>query len=203
MQLVTFSFILKLSYNWSVIICTQITVGPGVSQWYSADLQIEWSMVHVSAGTESFSLHQRVQTGSGTHLVSYPMGTSVSFPGAKAAGAWNRPLTSTWFRGRECVELYLHSSNMLLWRRAQLKSSGITLPSPLHRSLCSHLCSLTARNTGFVDSNSALGIDVHIQTLFFTVLYWPAEVNALAYDGPMFRSQCHKVKVELSLCFFL
>jgi len=29
------------------------------------------------------------------HLVSYPMGTRVYFPGGKAAGAWGWPLTST------------------------------------------------------------------------------------------------------------
>jgi diadenosine tetraphosphate (Ap4A) HIT family hydrolase len=37
------------------------------------------------AGTWNFSLHQRVQNGSGAHPASYPMGTRVSFPGGKAA----------------------------------------------------------------------------------------------------------------------
>jgi hypothetical protein len=36
-----------------------------------------------------FSLQPRVQTGFGGHQVPYPMGTEVSFPGGKAAGAWN------------------------------------------------------------------------------------------------------------------
>jgi hypothetical protein len=34
-----------------------------------------------------FSLHHRVQDGSGAQLVSYPMGTRGSFPGGKAVGA--------------------------------------------------------------------------------------------------------------------
>jgi hypothetical protein len=33
------------------------------------------------------SLHHRVQTCSGAHPASYPMGTRCSFPGSKAAGA--------------------------------------------------------------------------------------------------------------------
>jgi hypothetical protein len=35
----------------------------------------------------SFSLHHRVQTGSGVQPASYPMGTRGSFPGGKAGGA--------------------------------------------------------------------------------------------------------------------
>jgi hypothetical protein len=33
-----------------------------------------------------FSLYHRVQTGSGVHPTSYPMGTRGSFPGDKAGG---------------------------------------------------------------------------------------------------------------------
>jgi hypothetical protein len=35
----------------------------------------------------NFSLHHRVQNGSGPHPASYPMGTGGSFPGDKAVGA--------------------------------------------------------------------------------------------------------------------
>jgi hypothetical protein len=35
----------------------------------------------------NLSLHHRVQTGSGAHPASYPMGTGISFPGGKAAEA--------------------------------------------------------------------------------------------------------------------
>jgi hypothetical protein len=47
-----------------------------------------------SSSSGNFSLHHRVQTGSGAHPASYPMGTRDSFPGGKAAGAWSWPLTS-------------------------------------------------------------------------------------------------------------
>jgi hypothetical protein len=45
------------------------------------------SRVRFPAGAENFSLHHRVQNGSGAHPASYSMGTTVSFPGGKAAGA--------------------------------------------------------------------------------------------------------------------
>jgi hypothetical protein len=45
-------------------------------------------------GAGNFSLHHRVQTGSGAHPASNPMGTGGSFPGGKAAGVWSWPLTS-------------------------------------------------------------------------------------------------------------
>jgi hypothetical protein len=41
------------------------------------------------AGTENFSLHHRIQNGSGAHPASYPVGIRVSFPGGKAAGSWS------------------------------------------------------------------------------------------------------------------
>jgi hypothetical protein len=49
----------------------------------------------VPAGAGNFSLHHGVQTGSGAHPDSYPMGTRYFLPGGKAAGAWSWPLTST------------------------------------------------------------------------------------------------------------
>jgi hypothetical protein len=45
------------------------------------------SVVRVPAGAGNLSLHHRVQTGSGAHPASYPMGTRGSFPRGKAAGA--------------------------------------------------------------------------------------------------------------------
>jgi hypothetical protein len=50
------------------------------------------SRVRFSAGAGNFSLHHRIQNGSGAHPASYPMGTGDS--GGKAAGAWSWPLTS-------------------------------------------------------------------------------------------------------------
>jgi hypothetical protein len=43
------------------------------------------SGVRFPAGAGNFSLHHRVRTGSGAHPASYPMGTTGSFPGGKAA----------------------------------------------------------------------------------------------------------------------
>jgi hypothetical protein len=45
------------------------------------------SRVRFPAGARNFSLHHRVQSGSGAHPASYPMGTRGSFPWGKAAGA--------------------------------------------------------------------------------------------------------------------
>jgi hypothetical protein len=45
------------------------------------------SRVRFPAGAGNFSLHHRVQNGSGAHPTSHPVGTRVYFPGGKAAGA--------------------------------------------------------------------------------------------------------------------
>jgi hypothetical protein len=47
------------------------------------------SRVQFPKGAGNFSLHYRVQNGSGAHRASYPMGARGSFPGCKEAGAWN------------------------------------------------------------------------------------------------------------------
>jgi hypothetical protein len=57
-------------------------------------LEDRGSRVRFPAGAGNFSLHHRVQNGSGAHPASYPMGNGGSFPGGKAAGAWSWPLTS-------------------------------------------------------------------------------------------------------------
>jgi hypothetical protein len=41
------------------------------------------SRVRLPAGAGNISLHHRVQTGSGSHPSSYPMGARGSFPGVK------------------------------------------------------------------------------------------------------------------------
>jgi hypothetical protein len=43
--------------------------------------------VRFPAGAGNFSLHHRVQNGSGAHPASYPVGIRGSFSGSKAAGA--------------------------------------------------------------------------------------------------------------------
>jgi hypothetical protein len=51
------------------------------------------SRVRFPAGGGNFSLHHPVQNGSEAHPASYPIGTTGSFPGSKAAGAWSWPVT--------------------------------------------------------------------------------------------------------------
>jgi hypothetical protein len=53
----------------------------------SDGLDVRGSRVRLPAGAGNFSLHHRVQNGSGVHPASYPMGTRDSFPGSKAAGS--------------------------------------------------------------------------------------------------------------------
>jgi hypothetical protein len=59
----------------------------------------------VPAGAGNFSLHHSVQTASGAHPASYPMGTRCSFPGVKWPGreADHSPPSSA--EVKECVEL--------------------------------------------------------------------------------------------------
>jgi hypothetical protein len=59
----------------------------GIAQRYSANLRAGWSGVRVPVEAGNFPLHHRIQTGSGAHPASYPMGTRGSFLGGKAAGA--------------------------------------------------------------------------------------------------------------------
>jgi hypothetical protein len=51
--------------------------GAGIAQWYRAGMM----GVRVPAGAGNFTLHRRVQTGSGAHATSYTMGTRGCFPG--------------------------------------------------------------------------------------------------------------------------
>jgi hypothetical protein len=78
------------------------------------------SRVRFLAGTGNFSLHHRVQNGSGAHPACYPMRTRGCFPGGKAAGAWSWPVPSS-AEVKEWVELYLHFPSTPSWRGAQLK----------------------------------------------------------------------------------
>jgi hypothetical protein len=50
-------------------------------------LDVRGSRFRFPAGAGNFSLHHRVQNGSGAHPASYPTGTRGSFLGGKAAGA--------------------------------------------------------------------------------------------------------------------
>jgi hypothetical protein len=77
------------------------------------------SRVRFPAGAGNFSLHHRVQNGSGAHPASYPMGTRCYSLGVKRPGreADHSPPPST--DVKEWVDLYLHFSNTPSWRGAQ------------------------------------------------------------------------------------
>jgi hypothetical protein len=57
----------------------------GIALGYGLDVCS--SRVGLPEGAGNFSLHHRVQNGSGAHPASYPMGIRGSFSGGKAAGA--------------------------------------------------------------------------------------------------------------------
>jgi hypothetical protein len=67
--------------NWSRDSSVGVVTGYGLDN--------RGSGVRFPAEAENFSLHHRVQNCSGTHPVSYPMGTWGSFPGGKATGVWS------------------------------------------------------------------------------------------------------------------
>jgi hypothetical protein len=100
---------------------------PGMVMWCimiktnsKSKFKVEVLGVRVSAGAGNFSLHHRVQTGSGIHPPSYPMGTRGSFPGVKRP--WRESLhsppcsadvTKAW--------CYTSTPNTPLWRGDDLK----------------------------------------------------------------------------------
>jgi hypothetical protein len=101
------------------------------------DLDDRGSRVRFPAGAGKFSLHHRVQNGSGAHPASYPMGTRGFSLGVKRPGreADHSPPSSA--EVKECAELYLHFPNTSSWRGAQIKkNTGTTSPLHFKFSLC-------------------------------------------------------------------
>jgi len=77
------------------------------------------SRVRFRAGAGNFSLHHRVQNGSGVRPASYPTGAfslGVKQPGREAD---HSPQSSAEVEG--CVEIYLHSPNTPSWPGVQLQ----------------------------------------------------------------------------------
>jgi hypothetical protein len=76
------------------------------------------SRVRFSAGTGNFSLHHRVQNGSGAHPAPYPVVPGALSLGVKRPGreADHSPPSSV--EVKECVELYLQFPNTPSWRGA-------------------------------------------------------------------------------------
>jgi hypothetical protein len=81
---------------WYIIIIIIIIIkshdsSVGIALGYGLDDR--GSRVRFPVGVGNFSLHHRVQNGSGAHRASCPMDTMGSFPGVKSDGAWSWPLT--------------------------------------------------------------------------------------------------------------
>jgi hypothetical protein len=71
-------------------------------------LEDRGSRVRFPAGAGNFSLHHRIQNGSGAHPASNPMGNGGSFPGVKWLGREADHSPPSRDVVKECVELYLH-----------------------------------------------------------------------------------------------
>jgi hypothetical protein len=74
----------KARMNWDSSVC--IAADYGLDDWMIG--------VWFLAGVWNFSLRHCVQTGSGAHPASCPMGIGGFFSGGKATGVWSWPLTS-------------------------------------------------------------------------------------------------------------
>jgi hypothetical protein len=98
-----------------------------IAQWYSAGLRARWSRIRVPARVGNFSLHHRVQTGSGAHTASYPVGTTGSFAGVKRPGRKPDYSLPSSTEVKEWVELYIHSSNTPSCRGAYLSTETTLL----------------------------------------------------------------------------
>jgi hypothetical protein len=79
----------------------------GIATGYGLDDR--GSRFRFPAGAGNFSLHHRVQNGSGAHPASYSVGTRGSFPGVKRPGReadYSHPSSA---EAKEWMEPYLHS----------------------------------------------------------------------------------------------
>jgi hypothetical protein len=71
----------RLRYPRSVYVAVVL-----INKFYLSGLDDRGSRVRFPAGAGNFFLPHRDQKGSGAHPTSYPIGTTGSFPGGKAAG---------------------------------------------------------------------------------------------------------------------
>jgi hypothetical protein len=91
------------------------------------------SRVRFPAEAGNFSLHHRVQNGSGAHPASYPMGTRSSFPWGKAAEAWSWPLISIQCRGQRMSKAIPPLPQYAFMAWCLVKAQGHLYLYPSHR----------------------------------------------------------------------
>jgi hypothetical protein len=84
LQLLTNTCYLRVSAKWKNL--TSFGILNLIAQWYSAGLRAGLPEFRDQAGAGNFPLCHRVQTGSGAHPASYPVGTRGSFPSGKWPG---------------------------------------------------------------------------------------------------------------------
>jgi hypothetical protein len=113
----------------------------GIAQWYRSGSRAGWSRVRVPGGAGNFPLHHRVQTGSGAHQASYPMGTGDSFPGGKAVGGKGDHSPPSTAEVKECVELYLHSQYVFKAWCLVKHRDNFTFYHLTYKNTC-HICML-------------------------------------------------------------
>jgi hypothetical protein len=85
------------------------------------ELDDRGSRVRFPAGAGNFSLHHRVQNGSGAHPASYPVGIGGSFRGVKRPGREADYSPPSSVEVNEWVALYFHSPNTPSWSGTLLK----------------------------------------------------------------------------------
>jgi hypothetical protein len=133
------------------------------------------SGVRFPAGAGNFSLHHRVQNGSGAHPASYPMGTRGSFHGVE------RP-------GREADHFHLVS-------RPRMR--GTVTPPPEYASMA--WCSVKAQGQLYLSPSVLISIiqtrrwclqffSIRTDFLIFLVAFWSKAEKAVAVKNyPYFR----------------
>jgi hypothetical protein len=84
----------------------------------SYDLEDRSSRVGFPVGAANFSLHHRLQKGSGSHPASYSMGTRGSSLGVTREELESDHSPPSSAEVKECVELYFHSPSTPSWRGA-------------------------------------------------------------------------------------
>jgi hypothetical protein len=102
--------------------------GTGLTQRYSAGLRAGWSEVRIPAGARKFSLHHRVQTGSGALSASHPTSTSGSRDKRLGREADHSPLSSTEVKN-ECS--YTSTPQYTFMVRCSVKAQGQLYLLPL------------------------------------------------------------------------
>jgi hypothetical protein len=87
------------------------------------------SRVRFPAGAGNFSLHQHIQTGSGAHPASYPVGTRGSFAGVKrpVREADHSPPSSDLVPRSKNDWSYTSTPNTPSWRGVHLKKAQVQL----------------------------------------------------------------------------